>query len=59
MDAADAAIAAAEPHIRRKVIEGLIADTAWMDAWAEPGTPRHERMSESRQTIDDWLRSHL
>lgn len=41
------------------IIEALIDDTVWMDAWAEPGTERQRRMSESRKTIIDWLRSHL
>jgi len=45
------------PAIRRAVIDALIADTAWMDAWARDQR-QQERMSQTRLTITDWLESH-
>lgn len=39
------------------VLDALIADTAWMDAWARDQR-QQERMSQTRLTITDWLESH-
>lgn len=41
---------------RSKVIDELIADTVWMDAWARDAR-QQERMSETRKTIIEWLQS--
>ena len=50
--AADAAISAAMPHIRRQVIEELIAEAESKDMWVESLRDGHE-------LLDDWLRSKL
>ena len=45
-------------NLRNNVIDELIDDTAWMDAWANDAQ-QWERMSQTRKTIIAWLRSHM
>lgn len=59
MQYAEVAIAAAEPHIRCKVIEELITDAITYQEEGEDPDNEHPYTLGISDLIEAWLRSHL